>query len=111
VIRESKEYENDEIADDWRKLWDTITREVPVYMQKTNSSKVMNKITTVQQQAKRVAKKIESCLEQADLEDYRYKQGLKKWENNVKASVIRMPHPPKQEKQEYEEIEAEEEKG
>lgn len=111
-IRESTEYEYDEIADDWRKLWDTITGEIPIYMQKTSSSKAMNKITTIQQQAKRVAMKIESRLELSDLEDYRYKQNLKKWEGTTKASLIRVPRlsADPEKGPEYEEIQAEEEK-
>jgi hypothetical protein len=51
----------------------------------------MNKINTVKQEAERVSKKIEARLEQADLDDYRYKQGLKKWENNTKVSKLRVP--------------------
>lgn len=51
VERESVEFEYDEIADDWRKLRDTITNEIPNYIHKNSKPKTINKVNTVRQEA------------------------------------------------------------
>jgi hypothetical protein len=51
----------------------------------------MKKITIVKNEADRITNKIEDNIEKEDLNNYRFKQGLGKWEANTKVSQLRVP--------------------
>ena len=87
--RESGERQYDELANDWRKLRDTVEKEVPEYMGKHTEKKAMTRITNISEVATRIRIKIEARLEDDDLAEYRYKQNSKKWESKTATSALR----------------------
>ena len=77
------------MANDWRKLQDTIEKEVPEYMGKHTGEKAIPKIQNISDVAKRIRNKIDARLKDDDLAEYRYKQNSKKWESKTATSALR----------------------